>query len=201
MIKQLTILMILAISIAFSDTKIDIATCVEKETDAARLICYDDIAKKLGVDKPKSKVSVGKGKWIVSESTSAIDDSKTVVMSLDAESSVGSSYKKSLPTMILRCSENKTNAYINIGSFLGSDTIKVLNRLDKNKAKTKRWSISTDHKAIFAPGSDIKYIKSLIKHDKLLIQLTPYSESPIMTTFDIRGLKEAVVSLRNACHW
>lgn len=199
--KILITSILLIMSVSFADTKMDIATCAAKEADGTRLICYDNLAKKLNVDKPKSKISVGTGKWTVSENTSPIDDSKTVIMRLIAESSVGSGYKEHLPTMILRCSENKTNAYINIGSFLGSDTIRVLNRLDKNKAITKTWTISTDHKAIFAPGSNVTYIKSLMKHNKLLIQLTPYSESPVMTTFDLRGLKEAVVPLRKACHW
>jgi len=88
-----------------------------------------------------------------------------------------------------------------MGVFLGTDSIKVLTRLDKKKASKKTWSISTDHKAIFAPGGNVGYIKSLIKHDKLLVQLTPYSANPIMTTFDLRGLKEAVTPLRDACHW
>jgi len=194
-------IMLSILTILEAGTKKDIAICAEKDTDATRLICYDTLAKKLKVDKPKKSISVGKGKWIVSEETSAIDDSKKVILSLTAENSVGNGYKTNTPTMILRCSENKTNAYINIGIFLGLTSTKVLSRLDTKKATTRRWSISTDNKAIFAPSSNVKYIKSIMNHDKLLIQLTPYNESPIMTTFDLRGLKEAVKPLKKACHW
>lgn len=199
--KILIILLIITVSETFADIKKDVAICAAKDSDATRLICYDELAKTLNVDMPKQKISVGKGKWTVSEETSAIDDSKKVTLLLDAENSIGDSYRKYTPTIVLRCSENKTNAYIVMGKFLGSDGIKVLTRLDKQKASKKRWSISTDHKAIFAPGSNTGYIKTLIKHDKLLVQLTPYSASPVMTTFDLRGLKEAVIPLRNACHW
>lgn len=199
--KQLTILIALAISIAFADTKTDVAICAAKDSDAIRLICYDKLAKILNVDKPKSEVTVGKGKWVVSKETSVIDDSKKVTLLLDAEDTISGAYKSHTPTMILRCSENKTNAYIVMGVFLGSSRIKVLTRLDKNKATTKRWSISTDHKALFAPGGNVGYIKSLIKHDKLLVQVTPYGANPVMTTFDLRGLNEAITPLRKACHW
>ncbi|HHD81926.1 MAG TPA: hypothetical protein ENK94_01905, partial [Campylobacterales bacterium] len=70
----------------------------------------------------------------------------------------------------------------------------------KNQAVTKRWSISTDHEATFPPKS-IGFTKDLIKHDKLLVQLTPYGDSPVMTTFDIGGLEEAIKPLRKACNW
>ncbi len=199
--KQLTMLITLAISIVFADTKTDIAICAAKDSDATRLICYDKLAKALNVDKPKQEISVGKGKWLVSEETSAIDDSKKVTILLEAENSIRGSFRSHTPTMILRCSENKTNAYINMGVFLGSSNIKVLSRLDKKKASKKSWSMSTDNKAIFAPGSNVGYIKTLMKHDKLLIQLTPYGASPVMTTFDLKGLKEAITPLRKACNW
>ncbi len=199
--KQLTVLITLVISIAFADTKTDIAICAAENSDATRLICYDELAKTLNVDKPKSEIFAGKGKWAVLEETSAIDDSKKASLFLDAENTISGSFKSYTPTMVLRCSENKTNAYINMGVFLGSDRIKVLTRLDKKKATKKNWGISPDHKAIFAPGGNVGYIKSLMKHDKLLIQLTPYGASPVMTTFDLRGLKEAITPLRKACHW
>ena len=77
----------------------------------------------------------------------------------------------------------------------------MLIRLDKQKSKTRSWSISTDNKAVFVRGSDISFAKELMKHDKLLTQVTPYGESPVMATFDIRGLTEAIKPLRKTCNW
>jgi type VI secretion system protein VasI len=154
----------------------------------------------MGVDKPKVTTK-NKGKWVVSESTSPIDDSVTVTMMLDASDTILNPYGQfTRPTLILRCSENKTNAFINWNMFLGTDTIRVLNRIDKQKAKTRSWYISTDNKAIFAP-KDIAFIKSLFGHEKLLQQLTPYSESPKTASFKIGGLQEAIKPLRKACRW
>jgi len=40
-----------------------------------------------------------------------------------------------------------------------------------------------------------------MKHDNFLTQITPYGENPVMATFDIQGLKEAIKPLRKACGW
>ena len=180
--------------------KKEIAKCATKNGDASRLICYDDLAKSMGVDKPKV-ITKNKSKWVVSESKSPIDDSVTVTMMLDASDTILNSYGQfNRPTLILRCSENKTNAYVNWDMFLGTDRIKVLSRIDKEKAKTRSWSISTDNKATFAP-KNIAFIKSLFGHEKLLQQLTPYGSSPKTTSFEIGGLEEAIKPLRKACGW
>lgn len=185
----------------FAVSNIDVAVCAAKGSDAERLICYDNLAIKLNVDKPKTKLSAGKGKWHVREEVSQIDDSKKVIMTLDAETTIRDGYREHRPIMYIRCSENQTNLFITINDYLGNRDIPVLTRLDKKKATTRKWGLSTDNKSIFAPGSNVGYVKSLFKHDKLLIQLTPYNESPVMTTFDIRGLKEAIKPLRESCHW
>ena len=180
--------------------KKEIAKCATKNGDASRLICYDDLAKSMGVDKPKV-ITKNKSKWVVSESKSPIDDSVTVTMMLDASDTILNSYGQfNRPTLILRCSENKTNAYVNWDMFLGTDRIKVLSRIDKEKAKTRSWSISTDNKATFTP-KNIAFIKSLFGHEKLLQQLTPYGSSPKTTSFEIGGLEEAIKPLRKACGW
>lgn len=185
-----------------SSIKTDVAKCAAKDSDASRLICFDGLAKKLGVDKPKKIVSVGKGKWIVSETTSAVDDSTNVTLYLEAEELIRGEYrhKDIRPTIMLRCSENKTNAYITWDTYLGHGSTEVLTRIDKNKSIKRNWGLSTDYKATFAP-KNISFIKSLFGHSKFLAQLTPYGDSPKMATFDIAGLKEAIKPLRKECGW
>lgn len=180
----------------------EIAVCAAKTSDVDRLACFDNIASKFGAE---PKVTLPKvedsGKWRVSTKTSPIDDSKNVYLRLIAEKPVSGKYgRESQPTLLIRCKENKTNLFIPFGFFLGSDSTRVTTRLDKEKARTSTWSISTDHEAIFAPR-DISFTKKLMQHDRLLVQLTPYGESPVMTEFDVRGLENAVKPLREACNW
>ena len=155
---------------------------------------------KASVDINKVKTN-NKGKWILDKEISQIDDSVNVTLYLQSEDSIQTQFKQTVkPSLILRCSENKTNTYINWDIFLGIDSTQILLRLDKNKATNERWSISTNNKAVFA-NKDIPFIKNLMKHNKLLAQITPYGESPVMTTFDIRGLKDMIKPLRKACGW
>ncbi|GAB6041403.1 hypothetical protein JCM17961_20770 [Endothiovibrio diazotrophicus] len=88
-----------------------------------------------------------------------------------------------------------------MGLYLGLRKTSVLTRLDKETASTSDWSISTDTKAVFAPTSPIQFTKTLMNHEKLLVQLTPYHDNPATFEFDIGGLPKAIAPLRRACHW
>ncbi|WP_455428303.1 hypothetical protein [Dryocola sp. LX212] len=35
----------------------------------------------------------------------------------------------------------------------------------------------------------------------MYVQITPYNESPVQTTFDLAGLSEALMPLQKACAW
>ena len=198
------------ISSVKTNQELSLSLCANEKDDAKRLNCFDKLTEQKNnntaiykgeLEKKEAPAKItDKGKWYTSIDTSEIDDTKNVILTLSAENAIYSRYRTERPTLYLRCAENKTEAYINWNVFLGSDSIKVLLRYDKEKAKTRRWDTSTDHKSLFVRGN-IPFIKKLLKHKKLLVKVTPYSESPVTTTFDVRGLKEAIKPLREACHW
>ena len=103
--------------------------------------------------------------------------------------------------MFIRCSENKTSLYVNWDMYLGLDSLNVLTRLGKTKATNKEWLISTDSKASFYNGNVIMYIKELMNHNSMLLQITPHGESPVSAEFDIRGLSVAIKAVRESCKW
>lgn len=188
-------------TIVVAETKREIAKCAANSADAVRLVCYDAIAKSLGVDKPASKTEMGSGKWSVRSETSPIDDSVNVVLSVRSEESVRSEYDTVRPSLFIRCSENKTNVFLNWDLYLGLDSTRMLVRFDSEEANTDTWTISTSNKAVFLRGSDINFAKKMMGHEKLLTQITPYGKSPVMATFPISGLSEAIKPLREACSW
>src|SRR3569623_2973573 len=177
----------------------DLAVCRAIGDGAKRLVCYDDLAAKRG-SAPKSSATAGPGQWSVQETGSPVDDSKTVVVTLEAMSPIkGTLGQAVVPTMVLRCQQNHTEAYINFDVFLGTEQIAVLTRYDSAPAATTTWTTSTDHKAAFMP-SPVAAIHSMKASSKLLVQLTPYSESPVMTTFDLTGADQATKGIRDTCH-
>lgn len=202
-LKKLCLIFILSFlsTTAAAGEKQEIAKCAAKKSDAERLICYDALARSLGVDKPKTMNLKGKGAWNIRTERSPIDDSMNVYLSVQSQELVRSGYYTVRPSLQVRCKENKTEIYINWDLYLGLDSTMQLTRFDDLKASEDFWSISTSSKAVFAPGSHIDFLKKTMKHNKLLVQITPYGESPVMATFDIRGLAEAIKPLREACHW
>lgn len=188
-----------------ADNKADVARCASITGPTERLACYDALATKLGVSGGKAvsipPPSKGTGKWRSRVETSPIDDSKNVYLSLDSNDTISAMLGSARPTIIARCKENKTEVYVAWGVYLGLDETDVLVRLDAEQARRSSWSISTDNKATFYGGSNIELLKQLAAHRKLLLQVTPYGESPAMVSFDLQGLGEALRPLQEACGW
>lgn len=138
--------------------------------------------------------------WDISFARSEMDDTLKVTMSVQALEPIEKKGGVKRPTLIIRCSENSTDLYINYNIFLNTDSIKVEYRLDDEKSIKTRWNTSTDYKATFA-RKPINLIKSMFDKDRMLVRLTPYGDSPIMSKFNISGLKETIEPLRKACKW
>lgn len=147
--------------------------------------------------------ALGNGRWRVSSQVSPIDDSTNVYLSLSADDNTiwGQPPSGPIPSLWIRCKENHTEVFVSWEVYLGIDTTDVLQRLDDERARTRAWSISTDHEATFYPGSDIGFVRELMSHKKLLLQVTPYGESPVRATFSLAGLENALVELRKSCGW
>lgn len=178
-----------------------IAACASVNDPLSRLDCFDRLTTSKGLTGGVRSTTGKIGKWQVHTEVSPIDDSTNAYAVLKSENIVGKGYRAQHTTLNLRCKEDETNAYLTWNDYLGSDSIMVLTRLDKNKAKTVRWNLSTDNQATFVSGGDISFIKSLLGHKKFLAQLTPYNESPVMAVFDIEGIEEAIKPIQKACHW
>lgn len=154
-------------------------------------------------ESPKPTAPDPRGEWIVKTETSPIDDSTNVYLYLPANEEIPATLGTIRPTMVVRCKEDHTDVFVNWGVYLGLDETRVLHRFDKLPAKTRTWNISTDREATFYRSSRgaVEMVRAMMEHDKLLLQVTPYGESPAMVTFDLRGLTDAVIPLREACHW
>jgi type VI secretion system protein VasI len=72
-------------------------------------------------------------------------------------------------------------------------------RFDNEQARTVTMGISTDGEALFL-GKSIT-VETLMQHDEMVFGFTPFNSSPVETTFDLRGLSEAIKPLQGACNW
>ncbi|HEK2751515.1 TPA: hypothetical protein SMT72_003554 [Proteus mirabilis] len=165
-----------------------------------KLSCFDKLDEsKVSEDANNNDIE---SKWGVFKEKSQLDDTETVILSVDGDSAINTSLLgASIPTLIVRCQNNKTQLYVVWGAYLGIDDIKVSYRIDKNKAITNWWSISTNNKSSFYNGNTISFIKSMFNKNNLFMQLTPYGENPVNVNFNITGLESKIKPLRNSCGW
>lgn len=145
---------------------------------------------------------IGNGSWRSSSEISPVDDSTNVFLVLDATGTIKGKFGDSTqPQLHVRCKERKTEIYVVWGVYLGLGETDVLHRLDDTPARTLEWTLSTDNEATFFPGNDQAFARELQKHEKLLLRVTPYGESPVTATFMLAGLENAIDPLKSACQW
>lgn len=182
----------------------EIAACSKEKSSVSRLTCFDAIAAK-HTTSTKTDIALLNSKWRLSTESSKIDDSKTATLSLNAESPIrGWPNKNETPTLIIRCKERKTEAYIVTGMSpmveYGSDGSTIRLRIDKKPAFKIHAGKSTDGEALFIPSAIVQ-LKKLLGSSTLLFEFTPFNSPPQMTTFNISGIDEAIKPIREVCKW
>ena len=153
---------------------------------------------------PKKAVPRRPAGWVVETSTSAMDDSETVTLTLRARNAITAWPRSTVtPNLILRCKEGSVDAFIHFGARAavergGTTTLWV--RFDTAPAISMVTSGFTNGLAYFV--SDAKsFIEDLLRTEKLLVRFTPFNSSPQDTLFMLVGVKESIVQLRRACRW
>lgn len=202
--KTAIAIFMLVVSAANSAVSQDGKSCAAVDDAGERLLCYDGVFR---VDR-QSKAEIPPSKWQQSTAASKIDDSQTVFLFVMSDDTFSGKYgdDRVSAELYLRCYENKTSIILTFGNHFMADSGgfgEVTFRIDNEKAFTRSLVASTDHKALglWEGGKAIPFIKALLSAKKLTVRATPYSESPITTTFTVAGLSAVVDSLRKACGW
>ena len=148
------------------------------------------------------------GGWEVSISESEFDDSPTVALALEADQPIQGWLRQATPSLIVRCKEGRTEAYINVGMQPASayrqtrelNTAVIRVRFDEGKTRGLIVDESNSNKAVFfrKPKSEIR---KMLSSERMTFGFTPYNSSPVSTRFELAGLPEAIEPLREACGW
>lgn len=167
----------------------------------------------------QNSASAVSDKWRMSQSRSPMDDSVTVSAALDSEDKINGPVETTRPTLIIRCKEKKTEVYVVTGMpasietyFSGEmknyHTVRI--RLDQGEAFQTAWVESDDHKALFlfslsiAPFTyhdEIPFAKQLAGASTLTMEFTPFDSTPTIVRFDLRGGKDHLGKVGEACGW
>lgn len=176
---------------------------VNKPTTAP-LQAHNESATKLPANpntsaKPKSPASptipARTSGWNFTTTTSAIDDSLSYYLTLEASEPVG--FLSSKPTLVIRHQEGKSEVFVNTGDYLGSEPSEVTVRLGNQAATQEKWSASSDGTGLFCPTATPMFVRSLMSSDRFVFRFTPYSGGPKTATFDLYGLSDAIKPMMN----
>ena len=144
-------------------------------------------------------------RWVINRASSAMDDSPTIKIQIDAVAPVNAWPRPTTPSLRIQCVENKTNVLFIIDSAFtpilgeyGKAGIRV--RIDAENAYSQLWSKSTDGEAAFAPNA-IGFLKKLRNAKKLLIEFTPLNAGPATAEFDLTGIHTLAEEVAQTCKW
>lgn len=159
-----------------------------------------------GSASPTSPAVASGPQWGLSEGKGEMDGSPRVVLAIDADGKVEGWLSSKVPTLVVRCSEKRTEVYVNTGlrasvergGDLESHTVRL--RFDDGEPVTQAWSEGTDGKALFAAGS-VDLAKRIAKAKALRFQFTPHNASPAVATFPVAGADTLVPKVATACGW
>lgn len=172
------------------DLRRDLAEAGLIENGIERLAAFDGILSKHGLVAKAEADLGGEGEWILSRSTSPIDDSKTLRAALFSSNEVRTTAGMGPLTLIVRYMEGKLDVYINFENFMGGDAIRATVRFDTQPASQEELSISTDHTSGFFTRSRWEVLEKLARSKRLLVRATPYSSNPITAEFDLTGFEK-----------
>ena len=138
-------------------------------------------------------------RWLTQTSVNPLDDSPTVSVVLMAAEGTGGIRNREI-VMIVRCQSNKTETYFEWHDYLGTERKAVTYRFPPSEASTEMWGVSTDRTATFVQEA-IPFLRRLVTSERLVIQTTPYGESPSTAIFDLAGAQAALAPVAETCNW
>ncbi len=142
------------------------------------------------------------------KSRSLVDDSPSVFITAYSNENLPMGRYKDAGRLelMMRCLENTTSFILSHGDAFFADTAgfgKVRFRLDDDRAFSRNMVERSDNQGLglWSGRRSIPIIRDMFGHDRLLVEIQPYNESPRTFTFNISNLEDAVRPLREACNW
>lgn len=158
-----------------------------------------DTAEPLSSD--TDSISVIAGKWLFGSNVSALDDSTSYFIMLDAEDSIRAWLRDPTPSLIIRCEASRYDVYIFADTQLDStldDEVFTRVRYGNDPPVSVTMSESTTGEAMFFPNGRAT-VRNLLAVDRLVVGFTPFNANPVEAVFDLTGIETAIRPLFDEC--
>lgn len=140
------------------------------------------------------------GSWFYKSKVNKLTDSTDVVAINSSKDIYVKQGTERSTSLVLRCNENSTDAYLSVTDYLGVDSPQVTIRYDGGKPQKITWTPGEGGDSAFAPNA-VLFIKELSKHKKLVIGFEPYGSTMQIVEFDLAGIDNIAKKISDACNW
>ena len=106
------------------------------------------------------------------------------------------------PRMEFRCeSSGSLTARIDWQRFISSFSTEVGFKVDDGKFMWLKWKVDSSEKVTLSPSADDtkRLTEAMSGGTTLTVDVSPYSEGPVVVTFDLDGFGAALDTLTSAC--
>ena len=107
------------------------------------------------------------------------------------------------PRLMFRCTpgDPAISARIDWQRFISSFRTELGFKIDGGKFSWLKWKVDQSNKVTLSPSAtdSQKLIDLVLDGEKLLVEVTPYSQSPVTVEYDLVGFSVALEKLRALC--
>ncbi|RLA34625.1 MAG: hypothetical protein DRR11_02285 [Gammaproteobacteria bacterium] len=107
------------------------------------------------------------------------------------------------PQLEFRCTagEMAITARIDWQRFISSFSTELGFKVDGGRFTWLKWKVDQSNKVTFSPSAadSQKLIELALGGEKLLVEVTPYSASPVTVEYDLEGFSGALAELKDRC--
>lgn len=140
------------------------------------------------------------GAWYFKKQINKMTDKTDMVASTSTRDVYTKNSIERSSSLVIRCKENKTDAYLSLDDYLGTSDPRITIRFDDGKPVKQRWLGAEGGDAAFAPNAT-SFIKDLAKHKKVIIGFEPYGSVMKAVEFDLTGTDKVAAQIAEACNW
>ena len=122
----------------------------------------------------------------------------------DAGNTIKDEYARNdvTPRMSFQCAPGSgVTARIDWGRFISSFSTEVGFKVDDGKFMWLKWKVDGSEKVTLSPSADdtARLTAAMREGNTLTVDVSPYSEGPVVVTFDLTGFADALATLESGC--
>ena len=123
----------------------------------------------------------------------------------DAGNTIKDEYARNdvTPRMMFQCApgDPAVTARIDWGRFISAFSTEVGFKVDDGKFMWLKWKVDSSEQVTLSPSPDDtrRLLEALQVGSVLTVDVSPYSEGPVVVTFDLTGFAEALSALQASC--